>query len=141
MTAGGGALAVRYPLPEVRDVDGDHRADLVFRDPEQGWARPWVARGEGGGRFASLVAVHAGEPSQRPARSASEHQEETAEKSKPARPEVAWLGDVDGDGRAEVVTIETQEPPENAGMRAEIHAAELPHSIVRVYDTDAALAP
>jgi hypothetical protein len=114
-------LVMSYPLPEVRDVDGDDRADLVWRDPEDGWRRPWVARNEGGGRFAPPVAP-LGEPVKE-------------------GPQPAFFGDLDGDGRAEVVTDEAVALPEDSGMRAEIRDAELPRSTLRVFGTDDDLAP
>jgi len=121
----GPGLELRYPLPEVRDVNGDGRVDLVWRDPRQGWARPWVASGLGGGRFAAPSAVLPEPPENPP----------------DGTPETMFFGDLDGDGRAEVVTLETRELPEDAGMRAEIRDAESPTSTVRVFRTGAALAP
>jgi hypothetical protein len=117
-------LAMAYPLPEARDVDGDRVADLVWRDPEEGWKRPWVARGTGGGRFTAPRAPLA-----------------PLDEASPDAPETAWFGDLDGDGRAEVVTEEVAVLPEDAGMRAEIRDAEAPKSTVRVFATTGALAP
>jgi hypothetical protein len=59
----------------------------------------------------------------------------------PAAPPVEWFGDLDGDGRAEVVTEEVVQLPDDAGMRAEIRDAEAPKSTLRVYPTGPALAP
>ncbi len=121
----GPGLELRYPLPEVRDVDGDGRVDLVWRDPREGWKRPWVARGLGGGRFAAAVA-----PLAEPAPGSKEGGEETM-----------FFGDLDGDGRAEVVTQEEHELPDDAGMRAEIRDAESPRSTISVYGTGSDLRP
>lgn len=120
----GPELELRYPLPEVRDVTGDRRADLIWRDPREGWGRPWVAAGLGGGRFADPMAPL------------------------PEGTSVPWsgsspmfFGDLDGDGRAEVVVQHEHELPEDAGMRAEIRDAESPRSTLRLYPTAAGLAP
>ena len=115
----GPGLELRYPLPEARDVDGDHRVDLVWRDPREGWQRPWVARGLGGGRFDAPLAPLAEVPDDRPEGAAT----------------TMFFGDLDGDGRAEVVTQQTHQIGEDAGMRAEIRDAESPQSTVRVFPT------
>jgi hypothetical protein len=118
-------LELRYPLPEARDVTGDHRPDLVWRDAQQGWRRPWVSKGLGGGRFAPPLAPL------------------PVEKAAPwpgdAHP--MFFGDLDADGRAEVVVQQQHEIPEDSGMRAEIHDAESPRSTVSVYPASAELAP
>jgi hypothetical protein len=118
------SLELRYPLPEARDVDGDRRTDLVWRDPREGWERPWVAIGLGGGRFAEARAPL------------------------PEGTSVPWpgsspmlFGDLDGDGRAEVVAQHDHELPEGAGMRAEIRDAESPRSTLRLFPTTNGLAP
>ena len=118
----GPGLELRYPLPEARDVDGDHRVDLVWRDPRQGWQRPWVARGLGGGRFDAPMAPLP------PLPDATDERPEGA-------PATMFFGDLDGDGRAEVVTQQTHQIGDDAGMRAEIRDAESPRSTVRVFPT------
>lgn len=115
----GPGLELRYPLPEARDVDGDHRVDLVWRDPRQGWQRPWVARGLGGGRFEAPMTPLPEVSTDRPDGAAA----------------TMFFGDLDGDGRAEVVTQQTHQIGDDAGMRAEIRDAESPHSTVRVFST------
>lgn len=119
-------LTVDYPLPEVRDADGDGLPDLVWQDPEKGWRRPWVARNAGGGRFAAPFAP-LGTPAEADADTGG--------------PRTAWFGDLDGDGHAEVVSAETVQLPEDAGMRAEIRDAEAPKATVRVFPTGGDLAP
>ena len=120
----GPRLELRYPLPEARDVDGDHRVDLVWRDPRHGWQRPWVARGLGGGRFDAPTAPLP------PLPDAPDDQPEGV-------PATMFFGDLDGDGRAEVVTQQTHQIGDDAGMRAEIRDAESPRSTVRVFPTTA----
>jgi hypothetical protein len=46
-----GPRARHYPLPQMRDVDGDSIPDALFLHPSLGYERFWVARGLGGGRF------------------------------------------------------------------------------------------
>ena len=124
---GSGPLVMNYPLPEVRDVDGDRLPDLVWQDPEEGWRRPWVARNAGGGRFAAPFAPLGEAP------------RKAAEDEGGAR--TVWFGDLDGDGHAEVVSAEAVRLPDDAGMRTEIRDAEAPKATVRVFPTGGALAP
>jgi hypothetical protein len=119
----GPALELRYPLPEAHDVDGDRRIDLVWRDPHHGWRRPWVARGLGGGCFDAPVPLLP-EPAEPP-----------RESPRQVEPEAMFFGDLDGDGRGEVVTQQVHQIGEDAGMRAEIRDAESPRSTVRVLPT------
>ena len=55
-----GDLEHRYPLPQVADVTGDGRPDLIFRDPVKRWRSVWVARNGGQGRFQPAVEVALG---------------------------------------------------------------------------------
>jgi hypothetical protein len=86
--------ASRYvPMPRVEDTDGDSRLDLVVNGLSS--RPPWVAiaRGLGGARFEDPVKLDLSclsGPAQSPASSRS----------------VAWTGDLDGDGRIELVTRE-----------------------------------
>lgn len=117
-------LVEHYLLPEVRDVDGDGRPDLLLRHPRRGWSSTRIVRNlsrPGRLRFAPPVAlVLARTP--RP-----------AVRDRNPGPEVVWVGDVDGDGRAEVVTQEEVEPPEDAGMRQELEHARRPPQVYRFY--------
>ncbi len=120
-----------YPMPEVRDVDGDRRPDLVFRDTENGLVfhvmRNLLTADAGQGGFAPSA-----EPLSLPNPKAcnstetsrdSENSED--EPCSPFHPDFAYFGDLDGDGRAEYVTQESMET-EDAGARQEVKEAKRP---------------
>jgi len=113
-----------YPLPRAGDLDGDETSDLLLRDPIRGYDLPRVARGLGGGKFGSLESP------------LGEARDRDAEEGPP----VVWIGDLDGDGRAEVVTQEEIEP-EGGGMRQELRHARRPPQVYRLYRTEAGIAP
>jgi hypothetical protein len=126
--ARGGPLR-SYPLPVVGDVDGDRRPDLLWRHPEHGWGVPAVARGLGGGRFAAARAIStAGAGWVRPERGARVSSDE----EEPGGPTPTLIADLDGDGRAELVTHQEEES-EAEGMRAEMREAGSPHATVRFH--------
>ncbi|HEV8630093.1 MAG TPA: VCBS repeat-containing protein [Thermoanaerobaculia bacterium] len=129
-------LTLRYPLPEVRDVSGDGKPDLVFRDPDHDWQHPWVAVNQGGGRFAAAIAPLPAPPEPRP-----QPRRREGENAPPAPPVPVYYGDLDGDGRAEVVTDEHHEPGDDAGMREDIRDAELPRGTLRIFHTAGDLGP
>lgn len=90
----------RYPLPRVEDVDGDAKPDLVLfdrsdRDPVR------ILRGLGNGTFAPAQRVGLGCLELSFAQEKGRKKE--ANESESTR-EIAWFGDLDGDGVAEVVT-------------------------------------
>jgi hypothetical protein len=120
---GGDPLVRRYPLPELRDVDGDRRPDLVLLHPSGGVRGFRVLRNLGGGRFGEPIA---------PLGDALENRPDDG-------PEPAWFGDLDGDGRAEYVTQEAKEVSENAGMREEMRAAKRPQFTYRLHRSRADL--
>jgi len=109
----------QLPLPVARDLDGDGLPELLFREADRGWNRTRVAHNLGGGRFAPAIDPLAGRP-------------------RDAGTEVAWVGDLDGDGRGEVVTDEELEPEKDT-MRAELAAARRPHHRYAVHELGADL--
>lgn len=119
---GSDPLVRRYPLPELRDVDGDRRPDLVLLHPSGGVKGFRVLRNLGGGRFGEPIAP-LGDYLDR----------------KKDGPAPAWFGDLDGDGRAEYVTQEEKEASENAGMREEMRAAKRPQFTYRLHRSRADL--
>ena len=95
----------RVPIPRVEDADGDGLADLVVLglDASPQWIA--IARGLGAGRFAAprtveLVCLH--RSATQPAGTASKDDEPPQDSDR----RVAWAGDIDGDGRIDVVTRE-----------------------------------
>lgn len=115
-------LEHRYPLPRVQDVTGDGRPDLIFRDPVKRWRSAWVARNGGQGRFQPAVEIPLG----------------TFDSKAPAP---VWLGDLEGDGRAEVVFRQSLEDPRAGGLRKELEKARQPHSRLTLRRLSKELAP
>jgi len=99
-----GAASRNVPMPRVEDADGDGRADLVvfWLDGPGGIA---IARGLGGGRFAPPRTIEFG-CLLRPAVPSAAPPPKDDGAPAPARREVAWAGDIDGDGRIDIVTRE-----------------------------------
>ena len=102
-------LEHRYPLPKVEDVNGDDKPDLVFRDPVRRWRSVWVARGEGAGKFSAPVEVVLGT-------------------GDPKAPNPVWVGDLEGNGLAEVVLRQSLDDSKRGSIRQEIEKARVPHS-------------
>jgi len=99
--------SVRHlPIPEILDLDGDRRPELVFRNHDAKWDEMRVLANLGGGRFGAPVDPLGG-------------------RGRDADPGVVWMGDLDGDGRGEIVTAEELEP-ESDSMRAEMAYAKRP---------------
>ncbi len=127
----GNSLVRRYPLPELRDVDGDRRPDLVLFHPAGELRGFRVLRNLGGGRFGEPLA---------PLGPYEEDQEDPPDDETDDRPPVpSWFGDLDGDGKAEYVTQEEKGPGEDAGFRKEMAAAKRPHFIYRLHRSRADL--
>ncbi len=115
-------------LPRVVDLSGDRRPDLLYRDSARDGDGVRVRLNLGEGRFGpafdplpgwSLVAA--------PALTVAAEKEAEA----PSR-EVVWLGDLDGDGPAEVVTSQEIPNPKDS-MRAELAEAKRPRARIRVH--------
>lgn len=135
-----GELRHAYPLPQIADVNGDGRPDLVLQDPRRGWGRAWVIPNAGGGRFGEAVEIDftsrttigtagatAGSGA---ATSAGRGKRRHAAVERPV-----FLGDVDGDGVAELVTAESLDE-EASGLRAGIRQANEPLYRYRFYHLD-----
>lgn len=113
----------RYPLPQVRDVDGDRHVDLLFPGHRTQWRSFWLALGEGGGRFAAprkLEPLPLGDDDKKPA--------------------VVHFGDLDGDGKAEWLTRESLED-DDAGLRKGLAEAKKPPAIYRFFHSRGDLLP
>ncbi|HEX6903676.1 MAG TPA: VCBS repeat-containing protein [Thermoanaerobaculia bacterium] len=104
-----GDLERRYPLPAVQDVTGDGRPDLIFRDSARRWRAVWIARNAGQGRFQPAVQVMLGA-------------------GDPRGPNPVWLGDLEGNGLAEVVLRQSLDDPKRGGLRKEMAEAREPRS-------------
>jgi hypothetical protein len=115
-------LEHRYPLPEVADVDGDGRPDLIFRDPVKRWRSVWVARNAGQGRFlpAAEVVLGSGDPQ---------------------APTPVWMGDLEGNGRAEVVFRQSLDDPKQKGIRQQMEKARQPHGRLTFHRLSKDLVP
>jgi hypothetical protein len=118
-----GDLERRYPLPQVQDVTGDGRPDLVFRDPVKRWRSLWVARNTGQGRFLPAVEVVLGTT------------------GNPRDPNPVWMGDLDGNGLAEVVFRQSLDDPKSGGIRKELEKARQPHGRLTFRRVSKDLAP
>ncbi len=98
------------PLPKVRDVDGDGARDLVLAHPGREWREFRVLLGRGDGSFGParnpLAAWRAARP-------------------QPPAEKPVLFEDLDGDGRAELVTREDLEN-EKDGFKADLEAAKNP---------------
>ncbi len=119
---------LHYPLPRVEDLDRDGLADLVFLHPSRRFNDPWIARNTGGGRFTPLM------------RSLADWKPPVETERDAVGGGVVFLGDVDGDGHAEIVA---EEPlvEEEGGLRDEMKSAKMPRYRYRIYDTDELYRP
>ena len=101
----------QYPIPRVQDVDGDHKPDLVLTRHGRQGEEIVILRGAGEGRF---------EPERTLSLGCLTAEGDT--------PELNYFGDLDGDGRAEVVTTEEKHQDDD-GMKE----AKTPHHIFRIH--------
>ncbi len=115
------------PIPEVRDVDGDGRADVLLRHPIYGWRRFFLHRNLGGGRLSDPIGPLGESESPNP--------------EDDAGPRIVLFDDVDGDGRAEYVSQEEAELEDDAGVRKEMAHAKRPPHRYRLYDAGASWRP
>ncbi len=100
-------LTRHYPLPRVQDFDGDGRPDLLVRNHEKGWNQFQVLPGLGDGRFGSPRSP-------------------LGDRARDATPEVVFVGDLDGDRRAELITSRQLEREGDLSMREELAEAKRP---------------
>ncbi|MEO8198607.1 MAG: VCBS repeat-containing protein [Thermoanaerobaculia bacterium] len=121
-------VRAEVPLPQVVDLNGDHRPDLIFRDPGIAGDGVRVRLGLGGGRFGPTFDPLPGwSDSPAPASPVPAGGKSDA----PGR-DVVWFGDLDGDGAAEVVTSQ-EIPSVKDSMRAELAEAKRPHARIGVH--------
>ena len=119
----------QYPLPQAGDLDGDRRPDLAWRHPEHGWGMPAIARGLGGGRFAAPATLATAAAGWKPP---SRDPRDRGDRDGAPAPVPVQLADLDGDGRAELVS-EEEAPQEADGMRAELREAGSPRATLRFH--------
>jgi hypothetical protein len=116
-------------LPEVLDLNGDGWPDLLYRDPASSRDELRVRLNLGAGRFGRSFDPLPGWSAE--AVAASTAAAADTDDDAPSR-EVVWLGDLDGDGGAEVVTsLEIASGKDS--MRAELAEAKRPHARIRVH--------
>lgn len=145
------SLARTFPLPEIRDVDGDRLPDLLLPHPRREWQHPDVRLNLGRGTFSAAMTplgTDDDEAEEEPARQsegnggddeATEAEASEAEVSE-AEASIVYFGDVDGDGVAEVVTQQHLSEGDG-GMRKEMKEAKRPPFRYRFYRTGEGLAP
>ncbi|MDY7094359.1 MAG: VCBS repeat-containing protein [Acidobacteriota bacterium] len=115
-----------YPLPKIQDLDGDGRPELLVADPDHGWDHFSLLPNLGEGRFGAAVSPLV-EPS---AEDAGSNAEDLAEDPEPR---VVHIGDLDGDGVAEVVTVQAPAFEDDAGLRRSLQRAKRPVQTYRFY--------
>jgi hypothetical protein len=107
-------------IPEARDVNGDRRPDLVLLGGDRG--------------VGPLVYLNLGD-------SVAPALELELEENAGHDEEITFVGDLDGDGRAELVTQEEIEPDdENSGFKKELQHAKRPPFTYRLYRLGPALS-
>lgn len=142
----------RYvPLPEVRDVDGDGRTDLLVAHPEEGLRRLRVLPNPVGQPFGEILSPLGGADDEEDGEKAAGDEEGEADSdddesdddesgSSWSNDDPVYFGDLDGDGHAELVTHRDLSDPD-AGARQEVREAKVPPVLIRYFRTDDTLAP
>ena len=115
-------LVYHRALPHFGDLDGDGTIDLLLTSPRHLWDHPRVLRGLGDLDFAAPASPLRPPP------------------TRPDEPEVVFLGDLDGDGKAEIVGRTSHENPD-AGLREGLRQAKRPPARYHFYRTGPGLAP
>ncbi len=100
-----------YPLPVLRQVDGDGLPDILVPDLNRDWELFHVLRNAGKGRFGGAQELSVGGAAAEP---------------------IVYFGDLDGDHIAEYVTGEDLSD-DDAGMRKEVREAKRPPVRYRLY--------
>ncbi len=121
-------IRAEISLPQVVDLNGDHRPDLLYRDVESEGDGVRARLGLGEGRFGAAFDPL---PGWSDAPSPAVPPPGDGKSDAPSR-SVDWFGDLDGDGAAEVVTSQ-EIPSVKDSMRAELAEAKRPHARIRVH--------
>lgn len=116
-----------YPMPRVRFVNGDALPDLVVRESSSAIPRQHVLLGLGAGRFGPLRS----KPLDCHDKGTDLRLAEVPSDLAPWPQDLVELLDLDGDGRAEAVLLQSEERGE--GMRAEMKDAKRPRQQLRLH--------
>lgn len=100
----------RYPLPVLRDLDGDRRPEALFPDADRRWSEVTILRGRDLGTGAPPLGPLEMAP-------AAEQADEPLD--------AVWLGDLDGDGRGELLRSRFL-GDQDLGFRDELRQAKRP---------------
>ncbi|MEL7062001.1 MAG: hypothetical protein AAGN46_18385, partial [Acidobacteriota bacterium] len=151
-------VAQRHARPELRDLDGDGRLDITVADWRDGWnltarrlqrPRPSPEEAPTFSTVADLErpACAEDEASKREAAERETDPGETAtgelrnDSDCPLRGDIAFVGDLDGRGRAEVLTVESLfGDDDDVGLREGMRQAKRPPYRYRLHRLDADLA-